>query len=121
LQVEPTRLINLTPHPVTLMTGGPTRKLTVVPEGTEARVRMEREWIEDLSTVGRVPIYRTEFTEVLNLPSPEPGTRYIVSSVVADACPDRDDLLVPDDRIRDENKRIVGARGLRINHSRGVK
>jgi len=42
----------------------------------------------------------------------EPDVYYIVSQLVKSALPDRDDLLVPAEVVRDETGRIVGCRSL---------
>lgn len=39
-------------------------------------------------------------------------TLLIVSRLVAEACPERDDLVVPDDTVRDDAGRIIGCRAL---------
>jgi hypothetical protein len=73
-----------------------------------ARCAVTRETVGDLAGY---PIYRTVLGAVEGLPDPAPDTRYIVSRTVAEACPDRDDLLIPDDTVRDEAGRIVACRG----------
>ena len=46
------------------------------------------------------------------LPAPRPGVLYVTSRVVAEHFPERDDLVWPDDLIRDADGRVVAARGL---------
>ena len=46
--------------------------------------------------------------EVVNLPEPKPGTYYIVSKMVAQACPEREDLIFPGTLVRDTDNNIVG-------------
>lgn len=46
------------------------------------------------------------------LPDPVPGTVHIVARVVAAQAPERDDLVWPDDLIRDDQGRVVGCRAL---------
>lgn len=46
------------------------------------------------------------------LPAPRPGVLYVTSRVVAEHFPDRNDLVWPDDLIRDADGRVVAARGL---------
>jgi hypothetical protein len=59
-----------------------------------------------------VPVNRTQFGVVTGLPDPQPDTIYIVSAVVAQAVPDRPDVFIVDDAVRDEQGRIIGARAL---------
>lgn len=46
------------------------------------------------------------------LPDPQPGVLYVTSRVVAEHCPQRDDLAWPHELVRDTVGRPVGARGL---------
>lgn len=46
------------------------------------------------------------------LPDPQPGVLYVTSRVVAEHCPQRDDLTWPHELVRDTAGRPVGARGL---------
>jgi hypothetical protein len=57
-----------------------------------------------------VPVVRQSLGEVTGLPEQTAGTYLIVSRVIAAACPDRLDLLVPDNLVRDSDGRIVGCR-----------
>lgn len=50
--------------------------------------------------------------KITNLPEPKPNTKYIVSLVVKNLCPDRTDLLSPGDLLRVYGQ-PVGCRGLR--------
>ncbi|MFC0903824.1 hypothetical protein ACFHWD_03850 [Clostridium sp. MT-14] len=60
----------------------------------------------------QIPINRTVFGDIENLPEPQPDTIFVVSSIVAQAAQNRDDLFIPDDTVRDENGRIIGCRAL---------
>ena len=106
------RIVNLTPHPVNLLTGEGT--ITLPPSGTVARVR--EEILPDSGIVlddgVEIPVVRKVFREVVGLPEPSEGTMFIVSLAVAQAARERDDLLVPDDFVRDKEGRIIGARRL---------
>jgi hypothetical protein len=59
-----------------------------------------------------VPVNQTRFGEVFGLPEPQPDTIYVVSALVAQAVPDRSDVFVVDDTVRDEQGRIIGCRAL---------
>jgi len=105
------RLINLTPHPVNLLLEG--RTITVPPEGTVARVREEILPDAGIMVDGDfIPVVRKVLREVTGLPEPSEGVIFVVSLAVAQAARDREDLFVPDDFVRDEEGRILGARRL---------
>lgn len=52
--------------------------------------------------------YRWYLDEIVNLPEPKPGTYYIVSKMVAQACPKRKDLIFPGTVVRNESGDVVG-------------
>ena len=104
-------IVNLTPHALNLVTESGT--VTIPPSGTVARVSVTRENVGTVTVEGvAIPLYRTTYGEITDLPEPAPNTLYVVSSVVAAAARDRDDLVIPDDLVRDSEGRITGARGL---------
>mgnify|MGYP001398705579 FL=1 len=105
------KIINLTPHALNVLTDSGT--VTIPPSGTVARVTVTRESAGTVTVDGvQVPLYRTTYGAVEGLPAPAPDTLYVVSSLVAAAARDRRDLVVPDDLVRDEQGRVIGARGL---------
>ena len=53
-------------------------------------------------------IYRWHLDKIVNLPEPKPGTYYIVSKKVAQACPEREDFIFPGTLVRDAEGRVVG-------------
>ena len=60
-----------------------------------------------------IKINSTSFGEVDGLPEPQEGTIFIVSALVAQALKGvRNDLVIPDDTVRDEQGRIIGCRAL---------
>lgn len=65
-----------------------------------------------------VPIAKTEFMKIVNLPEPEDGTYYIVSRIVMDYVPfKREDVFCVDTgstAIRDENGQVVAVTQLSI-------
>jgi hypothetical protein len=99
-------IINLTPHTINLVGDNPQN---FPPSGTVARCAVTR---QQVGTVDGVPVNRTVYGDVTGLPAPQPDTYYIVSALVAQACPDRADLLITDDAVRDDQGRIVGCRAL---------
>ena len=79
--------------------------------GEIARCTQRQEYVE---TWLGIPITRQTFGEVTGLPAPKEGTRYIVSFRVAEACPDRKDLVIPGPAVLDENGNQIGCEGLSI-------
>ena len=101
------KLINLTPHEITIIRDD--GSITIPPADTVARCAVTR---RQVGSVDGIPVNRSVFGTVEGLPDPQPDTYYIVSAVVAQACPDRNDLLIPDDTVRDDQGRIIGCRAL---------
>lgn len=104
-------LKNFTPHDVNIVRGDETLTIPSAcgidrPGCSETREVVQKIQVDGLD----VPVNRTVLGEVEGLPEPEEGTLYIVSRVVAEAASGRDDLIIPDDTIRDEAGRIVGCR-----------
>jgi hypothetical protein len=64
-----------------------------------------------VGTLANIPISKTEFKGIVNLPSPEEGTYYIVSRITMDYIPfNREDVFCVDtgpSAIRDENGQVV--------------
>ena len=107
-------IVNLTPHPLNLMPAGPTGPVvTIPPSGLVARCAVNRMQVDTVTVDGvSVPVNKTQFGTVSDLPDPQPNTIYVVSSIVAQAVPDRRDVFVVDDAVRDDQGRIIGARAL---------
>ena len=65
-----------------------------------------------------VPIAKTEFMKIMNLPDPEDGTYYIVSRIAMDYVPfQREDVFCVDTgptAIRDENGQVIAVTQLSI-------
>lgn len=108
------RIVNLTPHALNLMPEGPDGPMvTIPPSGQVARCATSRVQVGTVTVDGiAIPVNRTQFGAVTGLPDPQPDTIYIVSAVVAQAVPDRPDVFIVDDAVRDEQGRIIGARAL---------
>lgn len=116
-------LINLTPHRITIIDAEwRLWHFDPLPEDDWLRVTEKRhatgwkicvesgEPADDL----HVPVNTKRFDRVgaSGVPDRVPGVFYIVSTVVAQAFPERDDFLVPDEIERDEFGRIIGCRSL---------
>lgn len=108
------QLLNCTPHPLHVECADG-RLLILAPEPTPARCAQTEQSAGTLASGGYdVALTRQAFGAVEGLPEPRPHVRLVVSRLVAEACPERDDLLLPGPAIRDETGRIVGCRGLSV-------
>lgn len=113
------RIVNLTPHVINIVTAEGLPVMDILPSGEVARVRSytievgELEAETDMAGIDvKIPLTSTEYEAVEGLPSPRLGTVYVVSSLVAQRVKGRDDVLIPNESVRDENGRIVGCRSL---------
>jgi hypothetical protein len=89
---ETMKLVNLTPHAITLVSGD--TKITLPSEGI-ARVDATP---GTLRTVEGVPVPiadPTVYGEVIGLPEPQEGTLYVVSLMVLERCRHRADVVAP--------------------------
>lgn len=113
-----TRLVNLTPHPVrVLLADGAVA--AIPPSGPPARCAVSRRVVGWVQWEGHpVPVHETLFGAVEDLPPEQPGTLLIVSLAVTRAALDRDDLLVPDDVVRNEDGSVAGCRAFSRPRSR---
>jgi len=99
------RLINLTPHPVRVVL--PDGEIVLPPSGQVARLGEE---VRPAGMLNGIPVVEKRLTG-LDLPPVQPGVFYVVSLAVAQVAR-REDLLVPDDLVRDERGQVVGCRRL---------
>ena len=107
-------IVNLTPHALNLMPQGPDGPVvTIPPSGQVARCVVSRVQVDTVTADGIiVPVNQTRFGEVFDLPDPQPDTIYVVSALAAQAVPDRQDVFIVDDTVRDDQGRIIGAKAL---------
>jgi hypothetical protein len=115
--IEMTRLVNLTPHEVRIIT--PEGEIVLPPTGVVARVK---EIVRDVGSIEfngvRIPIrVKVLSEEVENLPPPEEGTIYITSYLAAEAAwrKGRTDVMSVGDPIRNEKGEIKGVSSLYTN------
>lgn len=117
-------IINLTPHEVAIyktsdccLQGGGLylredtdmeypEPLRVYPAADEpARVHFVQ---GDPGTADGILVYRWAPYGITGLPDAKPGTYYIVSKTLAQACPEREDLIFPGTLIYDAEDNVVG-------------
>lgn len=106
-------MVNLTPHVVRLV--GEDQTVELPPAGPPARVVLRPDRPDGAVRVGSlvVPLKRTAATGVVTgLPEPRPGVMLIVARPVAEALPERDDLVYPHETVRNADGVVVGCRSL---------
>lgn len=105
------KIINLTPHDVNIINDSGEVIRTYPATGTVARVTSSASKVREIDGVA---VVSTEFGEVEGLPTQSSDTVYIVSMLVAQALPDRTDLIAPDTGpqsvVRDDKGQILGVR-----------
>ena len=106
------KIVNLTPHPIRFIGENGGVILTVESSGV-ARAAQTREMIgsADLGT-NSIPINHCKYGAVEGLPDPENGVVYVVSALTAQAVPNRSDVFITDDAVRDESGRVIGCKAL---------
>jgi len=112
---EKIEIINKTPHEVVLVeeTG---EVIQTFPK-SENPIRLLEE-TDRIGTIEGIPLSKTKMTAVKNtLPEEQEGIFYIVSRAVQEAYPNRKDLLIPNESVRDESGRIVGCKSLAVNET----
>ena len=109
------KLVNLTPHAVVIFNAQNEIVLTIPPSDQMARCAAVREVLDEVELANnlRVPITQITLGALADLPEPQEGTIFIVSLNAAKAAKlagRMDDIVVPDDTVRDPTGRIIGCR-----------
>ena len=103
-----TTIVNLTPHKLVIVREDG-NKIEIAPSGVIPRVSTT---VVKVGEESGIPLFRTEYGSVTDLPPQEDGKLFVVSGLLKAACPDRTDLLTPAKQIRDEAGRVIGCEGL---------
>lgn len=104
-------IVNLTPHTLHIHGHGD-QKFMIPASGIVARCEQKNVFVKHIKFAGEdIPVFKSEFGAVKNLPEPKEGVLYVVSKIVAEAIKGtRDDILIPGPAIKDEGK-TIGADG----------
>lgn len=114
IMVKDAQFINLTDKDITIY-GKNHTTITFPKSGTVAFVKQQDNILDEACVDGCLfDIGKRIYTEVGNVPKPEENILYIVPVVVAQQLPERDDLLVASNAIKNENGEIVGFTSLNI-------
>ena len=99
---------NFTPHTVNIL------GLSIDPEGL-ARVSSESVRVGSIrSQEVDIPLVRSVLGDVTGLPDDDGKSLFVVSRMVAAALPEREDLAVPADLVRDDKGRVQGCNALEL-------
>ena len=106
------KILNLTPHEINLVLDDG-RKIIFPPTDMVARVELQHEIVDHIDGI---PVFQTNVGAVKDLPDPEDGTLYIVSSLVLGNCQDHKDLISPNtggNAIRNSYNQVLAVRGFK--------
>jgi hypothetical protein len=114
------KLINLTPHEVVVYDQtGQNIVLRIPPSGKVARVSVSTETVGEINGVA---VRKTTYGDIQDLPDPQPGVIYVVSTLVLIALKDkgiiRTDIVSPDTNpdsaLRDTSGKIIGVKYFQV-------
>ena len=104
-------IINMTPHALKIQKiDGSFVELPKPVEGTLVPRRAVKS--EAGESIHGLAVSKTVFGEVQDLPEEIKDTIYVVSRLVLDGAPHRQDLFSPGELLRDNNGAVIGAKGL---------
>lgn len=103
------RFINLTPHVVSIYNRDNEVMVRFAPEDVPARCSFQTVVIDDIDGI---PVSMNVYSDIKGLLPEREDTCYIVSRMIAERCPNRHDLYVPNDMVRDEMGNPIGCRSL---------
>lgn len=109
------KLINLTPHVITIHAGDKT--IVIKPSGTVARLMVSRISLPDVELDGiTIPVNSTILGDLVDMPPIAEGVWYVASALVAQKCTqlNREDTFSPGELIRNEEGVVIGCNGLCI-------
>ena len=101
------KIVNCTPHAINLLFNDDSGTI-IPPSGVTPTVEMIRTKTE---SINEIDVHMVTSGPVSGMPDAAEDTIYIVSQLVANAAPQRRDLVFPLDLIRDDKGRVVGCRG----------
>ena len=101
---------NMTPHPINVV-NGEGKNIRIIPN--EGIIRLKTE-TSPAGKVDGIPLTKTVFGVSEGLPEFQEGVFLIVSQLVKNALPERKDLIVPAEVVRDEKGNIIGCKSFGI-------
>ena len=107
------KIINKVPHAIYILNDN--NQIVKSFPKSSGMIRIE-EHSTDIGHICNVPISSTVWGKVYELPASVRGTYYIVSQLVKNALPERPDLLVPREVVRDTEGNILGCKRLDLGN-----
>ena len=104
-------IINMTPHAISMVDQDGNLVCKFEPSGATIRLSAKTERVGE---VNGLPLTKTVYGEPEGLPEYQDGTWYIVSAMIKAALPERTDLLVPAEQVRNDAGQIIGCKSLGI-------
>lgn len=98
-------VVNATPHDINEVISGKTYRPNKI------QIRVEDDFTEVGVIDQEVPLFNRVLGEVTGLPKYKYGIYYIVSIMVRDAIPEREDLITVGEIVRGNDGRIIGCKG----------
>lgn len=105
-------ILNGTPHSIKIVDDACNLLKEIAPSGILPRCSATTEVVGE---VDGIPLTKTVYGQVENLPEYKEGVFWIVSGLVRAALPDRKDLLSPGSQVRDSEGKIIGCKSLDRN------
>jgi len=105
-------VINMTPHAINIVDDAKVVIKTIPQSGS--LIRLQASTVDAGFTVDDIKVTKTVFGTPEGLPEYSLGTFYVVSQLVKSALPNRSDLLVPAEVVRDSNGNIIGCKSLGV-------
>jgi hypothetical protein len=113
------KILNYTPHNVKILTEAPEINDYMVVSDYKscgsARVATEQECVGEINGV---KVYSTSYGEVEGLPEQQDGVMLLVSFLVKQALPEREDLICPNTSpqgvVRDSSGQIIGVKSFQV-------
>jgi len=105
-----TNIVNLTPHAIDIVDDNGNPFVSIPASGQLARVTTQT--VRTGESFNGIPVSRTTHGEVENLPDRQENTIYIVSLAVALEVPEREDVFIPNESIRNDKGQVAGCKSL---------
>jgi len=101
-------IVNLTPHDIVVRSGV---DFVTIPSSGVARCAETRTPMGTIADTG-IQRFAVSYGAVDGLPAPQADTICVVSAIVRQALPDREDVFSPSGLVRDAEGRVIGCEGL---------
>lgn len=108
------KLANCTPHKITLFPGIDDIMIALEPTGVVPRVTTlsTLDYVITLDDGVQIDVWKSVNADLFDIPPYDPDTINIVSQLVAASCPNRKDLVYPNDLVRNDEGVIIGCKSL---------